>query len=431
MDLNVPMQIGYRIFGTFLFCFFLPKLLIDLLLRRKTKSWMQERFFPKPLLTPPDDDRPLIWVHAVSVGEVMAVEPVLRKLLEERSCRIVLSTVTITGMETAKKRCSELVDEFYFLPFDFRFSIRRLFKYVCPDLIVFSEGDIWPEFLFQAKKSGSKVAIVNAKLSDRSFNRMRCFPRIGRWLFSKIDTICVQNELYAKRFQKIISKKTTLLVTGNTKGDTKKSSLQEIQSLKERLHISSEWIVTLGSTHAPEEQKILESLQPFLEKYAHVKVIIVPRHPHRFHPVYEIVNKCSIGPVACLSTLSTESDWKVLIVDQMGLLESLYAISSVAIVCGSFVESIGGHNILEALQWGVPSVVGPFMRSQKSIMEIAEHVGGVVQVEKFSEIPSVIERMVDDQEYSRRLSHEAILVSTYAQGAAQRCADSLNQLLFK
>lgn len=423
------MQVLYRIVFSILFFLYVPKILIDIALGRKTKEWLKKRLFPEPICMVKNSEVPIVWVHAVSVGEVMAVEPVLHELMKMRPCRIILSTVTVTGMETAQKRCGTIVDQFCFLPFDFRFSVRRLFKHVRPDLIVFSEGDVWPEFVFQAKKTKAFVAITNAKLSDRSFGRMKCFSRIGKWLFSKIDTICVQNELYAKRFQKLISQSTTLIVTGNTKGDTKKSSQEDIQDLKRQLGLDLEFVITLGSTHAPEEQKLLAELLPLLRIYSNVKLIIVPRHPHRFDSVFSLFEKLDVGPCVRISKHVKGTAWKVLLVDKMGLLEQVYGLSSIAVVCGSFVENIGGHNVLEALQWGVPCIVGPHMRSQKTIMEIADGIGGVVQVPNFSKVSSVIDQLLREPEQVQTLSEEALLVATFAQGAAKRCADSLNQLL--
>ena len=416
------MQIVYRVSYWILFILYLPKLLVQMAFGRKSSQWFMQRLFPQPIKEVVDPHRPFIWVHAVSVGEVLAIEPVLLEIRQKVRGTIVLSTVTETGMETAKKRALP-VDYVCYLPFDFRFSVRRLFRKKKPDLVIFSEGDMWPEFIFQAKKSKAKVAIVNAKLSDRSFSRLRILPRIGCWLFRPVDLICAQNELYAKRFQKLITSHTRLLVTGNTKGDVKKSSQEEVDALKQKLHILNEPIVTVASSHFPEEQQLAQALEPLLRARRDLRLIVVPRHPHRFQSVFETLKKLDVGPTVKLSHY--DENWKILVVDQMGLLETIYGLTKVALVCGSFVEQVGGHNVLEALQWGVPCVVGPYMRSQRSMMEVAESIGGILQVQNYQEAAHTIALLFDHKDLIEEQSKKACCVASYAQGSARRCAEQL------
>ena len=415
----------YRFVYIGMFFLYLPKLCYEWLTGRKTGNWFHCRFFPKSLERK-EDGSFCVWVHAVSVGEVLAVEPIVRGLLKKKKIHLILSTVTMTGMETIRKRLPE-IKEAIFLPFDFACVIRRLFRKASPQLVLLSEGDIWPEFLMQAKRKGASVGIVNAKLSDRSYRRMTKLKAVGRWLLSYIDLICAQNDLYAKRFQKLMGAQTTLLVTGNTKGDTSKSSVSDVNELKSKLHLDHDFVLTIASSHHPEEQKLLEALLPLLEKHSSVRVIVVPRHPHRFESVYELITKMNLGPVKRYSSLQVNDSWKVLLVDQMGLLERMYSVSTVAFICGSFVDSVGGHNIIEAAQWGVPCIVGPYMHAQKSLMDVAVRFQAVVQVSSYEQASDVIERLFGDDAERKALSHASLCLAEHVQGASKRCLEAIDR----
>ena len=420
------MQLMYRFFYIIMFLLYAPKLFYEWVTGRKTSSWFRYRFFSKPIR--PLESLYCIWIHAVSVGEILAVEPIIRELEKDKKYRLILSTVTMTGMETIQKRMPEL-QESLFLPFDFPWVIRRLFRYAAPNLIILSEGDIWPEFLMQAKRKGSKVAIINAKLSDRSYRRMTKIPSIGRWLLSYADLICSQNDLYAKRFQRLISKRVTLLVTGNTKGDTLKSSLSDVIDLKKKLDLKNGPVITIASSHYPEEQKLIQSLLPILAAYPEVRVLVVPRHPHRFESVFDSLLKMDFGLVEKYSTLKNGAPWRVLIVDQMGLLERMYSVSTIAFICGSFIETVGGHNIIEAAQWGVPCIVGPCMHAQKSLMEIAEKMNAVLQIASYDQACEVVQMLLSDSEKRLEQSQASLRLAERVQGASKRCLHAIHLLI--
>lgn len=417
------MHLLYRILYIGMFLAYVPKLFYEWIVDRKTTNWFQSRFFPKPL-SPSADGLPIFWIHAVSVGEVLAAEPLVRELLQKKKCRLVMSVVTMTGMDTIHKRLPEIENPL-FLPFDFPWIIRHLFSKAFPRCLILSEGDIWPEFVLQAKQKGSEIVIINAKLSDRSFRRMIKIRVAGRWLFSPIDLICAQNDLYAKRFHKLISAHTTLLVTGNTKGDVRRSTLSDVSELKTKLHINKDLLITIASSHAPEEQKLLQALLPVLEKHPNVRVVIVPRHPHRFESVFEQLSKMKLGPLVRYSSLQKESTWRILLLDKMGLLERIYSLSTIAFICGSFVETVGGHNIIEAAQWGLPCIVGPCMHSQKSLMDTAEKMHAVLQISSYEQAGEVVQSLLSDTEKRKAQSDASLRLAEYVQGASKRCLDAI------
>lgn len=417
------MHLAYRCAYVVLFFVYIPKLLFEIFVGRKSLSWFWQRFWPRPLEKAHDNLAPLVWIHSVSVGEVLIAEAFIQQLLQKSSYRFVVSCVTPTGFKTAQKHLAHCAS-IRFLPFDFAFSVRRLFIKEAPCLVVLSEGDVWPEFLFQAKGCGAKIAVINGKLSERSYKRLSRFSFFGTWLYSFLDACYVQSEQYAVRFFRFVPAQTSLVVTGNMKGDVHKSTLLEVEHVRRYLNAGDDKILVLGSTHAPEELQLLQVLVPLLHQRA-FRIIVVPRHPHRFTHVFELLQKIAPVGMARYSCLSECPSWKVLVLDQMGLLERMYAVSDIACVCGSFVEDIGGHNIIEAAQWGVPCIVGPYMHSQQSIVETAKNVEAIVQVASYSDVPMLVQKLLDDESFWSMQSEAAFRLAAHVQGAAQRTVEQI------
>ena len=400
----------YRVAYAIGFICYLPWLAWVHIVKDKPQNVWKRLFPPVQRLS---GSGPVLWVHAVSVGEVHAAVPVIAGL--RAACpdlRVIVSTITHTGQVVARKVFSDAAAHF-FLPFDFRYSVRRALRLASPDLVIFSEGDVWPCFMNEAKKRGAAIAIINGKISSRSAGRM---PRMfGRWLYSFVDVFCVQSEEMAERFLSVGVPASAIHVTGNTKADVSIRLLtdDEQRSLRESLGLtSSDRIVVLGSTHEGEEEGIATRLEPILKTLG-VRLVIVPRHPERFSHVYDRMQ--SAFSTSRLSTYGG-GPWDVMVVDKLGMLTSLYQIASVAIVCGSFVESIGGHNILESAAVGVPTVVGPFMHSQQALFESSKKASAVLQV-TYETLPQAIKELLENPS---RASTAARLWAASMRGATEK-----------
>jgi 3-deoxy-D-manno-octulosonic-acid transferase len=312
-----------------------------------------------------------IWIHAVSLGEVKASYPLLLEISKTSNQPIALSCVTHAGFEQANKY-KPLVKEVVYLPFDFSWLVKRLIKMLDPSIFIMVEGDFWPELLSLLKDRQVPVMLVNGKMSDKSFQNYLRYPRYTSWLFSKIDTFCVQSDQYKVLFDKLGLSK-NLFVTGNMKFEypLHRSTSKEIEALKLKCGFRGEdRLIVIASTHPNEELKLLSCLKDILEHDLRLKLILVPRHAYRFDEVATILERLALS----FSRLSSPSSSQVLLVDQMGVLCQFYEIASLAIVGGSF-EKIGGHNILEPLFYGVPTLFGPYMYKQKTLKEIALSLG--------------------------------------------------------
>lgn len=334
-----------------------PKILYQRIRYQKYKKTLLFRLGLKPFFFSIPKGKKVFWVHGVSLGEAKSGLIFLEHLKKNNpDIFIVFSTITQTGMEAVQK--SSLVDLSFYLPIDFSWTMRRLARQIQPDFLCLIETDIWFHFLKYMKKS-AKIFFISAKLSDRSFKRLKTFSFFTKKLFQPFDHICLQTQEGYQKFidLKIASKKLT--ITGNLKYDQKKQII-DTDRWKKKLSIQdTDCVITLASTHAPEEVLLLETLKPIFPK---VKILIAPRHPERFLQVQKIIKSYETHNIT--------------LIDQMGLLPVCFSLSQLAIIGGSFTQ-IGGHNILEPALYHIPVLFGPYMHAQKELVSIVKsyHLG--------------------------------------------------------
>jgi len=235
--------------------------------------------------------------------------------------------------------------------------------------------------LKEVKAAGANVVLVNGKLSERSFKRLLFLPFFAKRLFSFIDRFCLQSERYEERFAKLGVPEEKISVTGNLKLDITPDlmSLEEKERLKNELGIGAEErLIVLGSTHAPEEEELLAALDAL--KIPHLKVLLVPRHPERFAKVAAGVQAGGHSLLHYSRREKRGGDERIILIDAMGLLHKCYQIADVAVVAGSFTQRVGGHNIFEPVQVGVPVLFGPHMQAQNDLRELVLSSGCGFQV---------------------------------------------------
>lgn len=281
---------------------------------------------------------------------------------------ILLSTTTETGQEEAKRSMPD-ADAHFFLPLDFSWVIRRLFCKIQPTTLILSESDFWYHLLQEAKKRKTQVFLVNGKLSERSSRRFKQFPFFTKRLFAPFTALYLQSERYKERFLSLGIPEEKLHTTGNLKLDIplKKMSAIEEDLFRKTLHIQpTDPLLVIGSTHAPEETLFLSLLQKLWKEIPSLKVLLVPRHPERFDSVASLLEERGVN----FSRFSNPQPSRLILIDQMGLLNSCYQIATLALVGGSYTPHIGGHNIFEPLFHGVPVLFGPYMHNQTDLTDL-------------------------------------------------------------
>lgn len=362
--------------------FALPLLLWQRLRHQKYRESFWARLgvgFPQIVKTA----EPLIWIHAVSVGETRAVLPLAVRLKKEfPQATFVISSITETGHKEAKNSLS-FADHHVYLPFDASFIVKPILEKVRPDLVLVVETDLWFNFLRFSKGLGAKIALVNGKISERSFHRLQRVPFFALPLFGCIDLFCLQSEEYVNRFERLGVPKAKMQVTGNLKFDdlTVALSCQDKKDFLNALHLSEQDpVLVIGSTHDPEEELLLGVLTDVWKAAPSLKVLLVPRHPERFSRVEALLLKKNL-PFQKYSQLSSSNQsYQLLLVDAMGVLRRCYQIATLALVAGSYTEKVGGHNVLEPLAYQVPVLFGPCMKGQKELAAIVLRYQAGLQV---------------------------------------------------
>lgn len=346
-----------------------------------------------------------IWIHAVSVGETIAVKPLLAGLkLKYPDTPLILSNMTETGRGVAKS--VKEVDGCIYFPFDYHFAVSRLLKIINPRLVIIVETELWPNFLRQCSKLRIPAMIVNGRISDRSYSRYLCLKKFFSPVLENVTTFCMQSSTDADRIRAIGAAADRVTVTRNLKFDipVRTHTDNELAAIRAGFMLSDNLqIVTAGSTHPGEEEQVLAAFSRLTAENSNVMLILVPRHPERSGEVCEILKKSKI-PFKKRSLLTTNSDCllagEVLLVDTIGELMALYAISEVVFVGGSLVPT-GGHNLLEPASLGRPVLFGMNMSNFREIAAMTLDYGAGIQVASSEELAAVCSSLLDDDERRR------------------------------
>lgn len=408
----------YRIYSVLygIVLFFL--LLFEYLKRPKAKRarWLKEKFgFIEP------SNKPTIWVHAVSVGEVNASVPFVRMLKERFPSRdIVVSTITDTGQDIASKKLSDIAKILY-LPFDISSILRRAALRTRPVIFISVETEIWPNIFRVMRASGSTIAIVNGRISEDSFNGYRKIRFFLKNVFANVDIFCMQDNLYAGRITEIGADPKKVLVTGNFKFD--------IGSEPKEWGISfSGTTIIAGSTHRGEESLILDTYMRLKEEFPSLCLILAPRHPERFDEVY---NLCTSKGVYVIR----RSDYKggaipagsVFLLDVMGELFSAYSSADIAVMGGSFIKH-GGQNPLEPAFWEKPILCGPHMENFPFVEEFFKE-GGAISVKTEDELYESLMTLIKDPSKRVSIGKRAKELSMKNSGAIKKTIDALSNYI--
>jgi 3-deoxy-D-manno-octulosonic-acid transferase len=368
-------------------------------------------------------NRPVIWLHAVSVGESIAARPLLKALRERYPDHAILvSNTTETGRGTASSFPEK--DLCIYFPFDFLPAVRRALDSIRPEIVIIMETEIWPNFTRLAASRNIPVILANGRISDRSFARylkLSWFFRHALQLFSRL---CMQTETDCERIIAIGAPSERTLKTGNLKYDVpfRQMNQNEKRHLKEQYSIPDCLLVLMaGSTHAGEEQLVIDAYRKLLPLFDGLFLILVPRHPERVAEVASLLERSGI-PFRRRTSLPGSEEFQkgeVLLVDTVGEMMNLYAISDVAFVGGSLVPT-GGHNLLEPASLGVASVFGPHMSNFREIAELVLQYGAGVQVDSPEGLVESCMTLISSVELRRVLGLNGLKLMRDNGGATER-----------
>ena len=376
----------------------------------------------------PEAQDAVIWVHAVSVGEVLAVAGLVEEL--GRSLprhKIFISTTTDTGQVLARKRFGE-ASVFYF-PMDFAFAIRPYLRALRPRIVVIAETEFWPNFMRLAHASGARIAVVNARISDRSWPRYRRVRGLLRKVLGNVDLFLAQTGEDAKRLEHIGARREDVRVTGNLKFDAPVTDPPAIvDTLRKSIAANGSGpVLVCGSTVEGEEPLLLKAFENLLVQHPRMMMILAPRHPERFAAVASLLEKMSIRFFRRSVWQGESLTGGVLLLDTIGELAALYALADLAFVGGSLVPH-GGHNIIEPAQHGVATLVGNHTENFRDIVGLFQS-RDAVRVVGPAELPLVLMELLANDNERRALGQRAAETMRSQVGATARTASDLKQLL--
>jgi len=427
------MYSAYSLLLTLVLLAWSPSVLLRALRSPHYREGWRERLgcYPEVLLSRLQAVQP-VWIHAVSVGEVGAAS-ILANLWTARrpTLPLLVSTVTGTGREVARRTFPQAAAVVYF-PIDLPMVVHRTLATVRPRLILLTETEIWPNFLYECAASKVPVAIINGRISERSFSRYRLVQPFIRRVLQCVDLFCMQTGTDAKRILALGASPERVHVVGNLKVDATPradaSSLAE--QWRRELHIEAERpILVAGSTHAGEEEVLLQVFSRLRGEFPDLLLILAPRHPERVTHVEAMVADYGLTAVRRSALTQGRDDAKeVILVDTVGELSALYAVGSISFVGGSLIPR-GGHNLLEPALYGRPVLFGPHMENFNETSAYFIERGAAIQVSDAADLTRQLARLLRDPAARERMGQAAMAALAAHQGACERTVALLEQLV--
>ena len=375
-----------------------------------------------------------IWFHCVSVGETNAAQPLIEHYLKAGHAVLVTNT-TKTGQARAKslflKAPYQALFQAVYLPADQRYLVADFYQKYQPKLLILVETELWPNLIDQAQQFKVPCILVNARLSEKSAKGYAKVPSLTRPMLQKLDQLLAQDVATQQRFIDLGIPQNKTQVLGSIKFDISapEQFIHKAQQLQQDWNLANRKIITIASTHAPEEEKLFLAFKTYLEQYPDWLLIVVPRHPERFDEVFAAAQSLNLTTQRRSLEQAIESKTQVYLADSMGEMWLWYALSQACFVGGSLNEPGGGHNILEAMVLDVPTVIGPHYFNFQAIVDEFLQADALKVGQTVDEVVQLLVRCLEDQAFAQQLSQHAIDVLKRNQGSLYKHIAVIDQYL--
>jgi 3-deoxy-D-manno-octulosonic-acid transferase len=428
------MYLAYSFLTLLLFVVVSPYFLYQALRHKKYVGSLRQRLGYLPI-TFNIDGEPSIWIHAVSVGEVLTARALASELKTRYPrLRLFMSTTTIAGQQVAQRNLQH-VDAVFYFPFDWAFIVRRTLNIVNPRLFVMMETEIWPNLLRLCRARGIRTVVINGRISSRSYPRYRLVRPFFRRVLHDVDRFCMQGEESARRLMHLGADPGRMTVTGSLKFDSLQapapiSHAKPRERLLRFFRISANRVVVVaGSTVKGEEAAVLRAFERIKRLMPGALAIIAPRAPERFSEVERLSRESGFTTIRRSELpIDAEPRADVVVLDTFGELAQLYQLATAVFVGGSLAKQ-GGHNILEPAIFGKPILFGPHMDNFREIAEVFLTNGAAVQVHSDRELEEALLTLVSDAVLRARLGAAARALVEANRGAKNKTLDVITDLL--
>jgi len=395
-----------------------------------------------------EQERPVIWLHCVSVGETQAARPLVDRLRKQfPDHALVVSTITRTGQKLAQDVVGSHVDRVFYFPFDWRWSVRRSLRVINPSVVLLMETELWPNFLRECQARAVPVALVNGRISRQSFRRYSTIKFFLRRVLESLSVAVMQSETDAERLRALGMPADRIRTVGNLKFDAGAvaSEGDKTAEICERFGLHARVpLILAASTHAPEEKIVLDSFKKIRalkdggtsqSASGFVRLMIAPRHPERFAEVASLIQSAELSWARRTDApAATDAEASVILLDTIGELPAVYSLATVVFVGGSIVDR-GGHNVLEPAAAGVPVVTGAHTHNFHAIVGLLNEAKAIVQLPAVDgdaashELTTVLSDLLTNAERRTELATRATQLIVTNRGAADRTINIIAPLL--
>ena len=407
----------YGILSTIIFIIGMPFVFMIRRFIGKPNAGLKQKFgFVK---SPFDSDSDIIMLHGVSVGEVIALENLAKKIKETfPNKKLIVTTGTKTGQEIAQKKYENIADFITYFPFDIPFCVNRFLNNLNPKTVLIAETEIWPYFAYACKKRNISVSIINGRISDSTFNSYLKVKFFFKNVFKNFTAIYTQSEDDKRKYIEVGANPKNVEVMGNLKFDVvRKENNIEIGQAGYR-------IIIAGSTHSGEDEIILSMFKNLKEKYSDVKLLLAPRHPKRMPDIINLTENMGLK-YGLRSNDDKFSDYDLIFLDTLGELGKMYSICHFAFIGGSFNKT-GGHNPLEAVVYDKPVITGPSIHNFKDIYAILSRTDAGKIVSNPEELENYSDKLLADDNFYNKACQDCKSVFAAQQGALEFVIDKLS-----
>lgn len=405
---------------------YIPVYFIRMKMLRGESLYLKERLGRDLLI--PEGGNVSIWIHAVSVGEVLSLQNLIKQIKREHpDWMIYFSSLTDTGIKVAKEKLKQ-ADRIFFAPLDFACIVKRFLRCLKPDVFLLAESEFWPNLIREASRTTKGIILINGRISDRSFKKYKMIKPVTRKVLKNIDLFMVQTETDRRNLENIGIDLSRIKVSGNLKTEIELPLLEQkdLYKLKKDMSIEEgKRVVVAGSTRKGEEEKLVDAYTKARKIKENILLILAPRHTQRADEVMKLGQNFGFK-VKKRTALVPNTEWDILVIDTIGELPKFYALADVTFVGGSLVPW-GGHNLLEPAFYKKPIFFGPHMENFSFLSEKFIHSQAARVVEREKDLIAMF--LAEERENLKEMGARAKKTLNSLQGTTEKAIRAIEVLM--